>query len=354
MKVIIRNYSEYFYFWPIDDEKKHDSIMKWEYNSGQPIVVFHPLLSFDPISTLERQRQILARERDEGPFDYRTEKKYDKFRSFYDPIADIRKPIVHEEIKVRCNFFKSLEPFLGDLEWNFKFNPGDGFWSDTGCWTAKDNKYSYMGLSEESALMVWDQSSDVKLCYIASSESTLLEFYLDKLEENSFSLNIYYANKYNVFPDSIDAVHRALDKIGEWKRIKIETKDHDDIFAINHKNRSLIEKGDIESFTIKPQRVIPYESNLSPETEWFFAVVVENTFFTINDQIKKPEGYVILEGKGGLSGEDFNEDKEYIIFYSMVRKLEHCHLVELLIDEITEGDDFGFLNWPYSQKLNDL
>ena len=342
MKVIIRSYSENFYFWPIDEEKKHDSIMKWEYNSGQPIVVFHPLLSFDPISTLERQRQILARERDEGLFDWQTEKKYDKFKRMYDPKEDITKPIVHEEINVNCNFFKILELFLGNIERNFNFNEGDGFWKDTGYWTAKDKKYAYMGISEESALRVWDKSSDVKLCYIASSDFTLLEFYLDKLEENSFSLNIYYANKYNVFPDSIDAVHRALDKIGEWRTIKIETKDHEDIFAINYKNRSLIEKDDVKSFTIKPQRVIPLGSNPSPGTDWLFAVVVENTFFTINDQIKKPEGYVILERKGGWSGEDLNEDKEYIIFYSMVRKLEHCYLVELLVDEIKDDDDFGF------------
>lgn len=339
MKVINRIYSEDFYFWPIDKEKKHDSIMKWEDNSGQPIVVFHLLLSFDPISTLERQRQILARERDEELFDWQTEKEYDKFRSIYGPKEEIKKPIVHEEIKVRCNFFNSLESFLGDLERNLKLNAGGGFWSDTGYWAAKDNKYTYMGISEESAFMVWEQCSDVKLCYIASSVPILLEFYLDKLEEDSFSINVYYTNRFTVFPDLIDAVHRTLDKIGEWERIKIETEDYDDIFTITPKNKHHMERDDIKSFPVRPQRVIPLVSNPSPGTDWLFAVVAENTFFKINDIMKKPNGYVILDKKGGWNRKDFDEDKKYSVFRSKVGRLEHCYLVGLVVDQITYDDD---------------
>ena len=343
MGIIRRSYSTEFYFWPIDKEKRHDSILKWEVVRGEPVVVFHPFLSFDPLTNLERQTGMLAR--DGYILDWQINGLYDNLKGIYDPGEDRVTPIVHEEIKADFNFFQGLDSFLGKIERNFKLKADQWLWNDTGYWTAMDSKYGYMGLSEESAIRIWNNNKDIRLCYIVSNPSTILEFYLDKREENIFSLNVYYTNTFVVFPDLIEAVHRALDEVGNWKTIKIENKDHDVILASDYKNKRSMKREDIITFSISPKRVMPIGNDPNPGTDFLYAVIVENTFFNIEERVKKPDGYAILIRGGGWLREDFQEEKKYQISFSEVRKLENCYLVQLAVKEIAQDDDnLGFLH----------
>lgn len=336
MNIIERDYSKDFYFWPIDKERRHVSVLKWESADDQPIVVFHPFLHFDPLSNLDRQKDMMARDGDICTWEF--DGIYKNLEGIYDPIEDRLTPIVHEEIRANINFFQSLDSFLRKIEHHFKLKAGQQMWIDTGYWAARDSKYGYMGISEENAMRLWNQSKELRMCYIASIESLLLEFYLDKGEANSFSLSVYYTNKYLVFPDMIDAVHKALDDVGDWKTIKIENKDHDDIFAINYKNKRSMEKQYVLPFSIKPKWVMPLGNNPRPGTDLLYAVVAENTFFKIENRMKKPEGYAILTRHGGWISEDFQEDKKYQT-YSNIRKLEHCYLVNLVVQGIVQDYD---------------
>ena len=334
MGIIRRGYSKNFYHWPIEEEKKYDSMLKWESVKDQPILVFHPFLSFDPISNFDRQRSMLAR--DHSNIGWEMSKTYDLLESIFVPEDDKLTPIIHEKIKADFNFFDSSESLLAKIEYNFKVPEDEWLWNDTGYWSAIDSKYGYMGISEDSAFDLWNQSKDLILCYIASNPCTLLEFKLDKREENSFSLNIYYANKFVAFPDLIDAIHRALDEVGCWKTIKIEKKDHDIIFDSKYNNHQLTKKENPTTFSITPTLVMPLGDDPHVGTDLLYAVIVENTFFKIENMMKKPEGYAIVIRGGGWLREDFQAEKKYNVSFTRVRRLENCFLVRLVVNELKE------------------
>lgn len=331
MGIIKRMYSPDFYTWPIDKEKKHASILRWDSIQGQPIVVFHPHLSFDPLNNLRRHEGILARDGD--VFDWQNDNLYNDLNGIYDHREDNLVPIVHEEIEVDVSVFNNLDSFLSKIADYFKLESDQWLWYDTGFWAAKGHKYGYIGISEESAIRLWNENQKINLCYIASNTSMLLEFYLDKRVKSCFSLNVYYTNRSIVFPDLIDCVHRALDNIGYWKTINIENKDHDVIFSIDNKDKQSIGNNDERYLYIKPKMVMPFGDDPYPGTDFLYAVVVENTFFNVENVKGKPEGYAILTRPGGWLKEDFQGEKKYMEYF-YIRKLAHCYLVNMAVEEI--------------------
>lgn len=349
MGIIRRSYSTDFYDWPISKERKHVSALKWESEKGQPIVVYHPFLTFDPISKFENQRDML--DRDLSIFDWQ-ETEYHQLRREYMPHEQNITPIVHEKIMANYNFFDCLELLLTAIEKNFKVPDDTWLWYDTGYWTAWDAKYSYIGLSEKSALDLWTKTVNLTLCYVVSSPSMLLEFKLNKSEENSFYLNIYYTNKFIVFPDLIDAVHKSLEGIGKWKLLKTEKVDHDTIFEVQNSHQRLINELPNKIFPIMPARVIPLFEHPQPGTDFLFAVAVENTFFKIENKMKEPEGFAIMTRSGGWLREDFQFEKSYQVIFDEVIKLENCYVVWLAVDELKEDNSNykylleNFLNKP--------
>ena len=335
MGIIKRSYSTNFYDWPIGKERKHISILKWESVSGQPIVVYHPLLPFDPISIYDHQRDML----DRGDFlDNWQGIDHEQLDERYIPVRQNLTPIVHEKIKANFNFFDNLELLLKTIEQNFKVPDDHWLWDDTGFWTARDTKYSYMGLSEESAFDLWTKSSNLILCYVTSNPSTLLEFKLDKREENIFYLNIYYTNRFVVFPDLIDAVHKSLDCAGNWELLKSEKGNHDTIFESLHRRRGQISEMPDTTFSIIPAMVIPLYEPPRPGTDFLFAVALENTFFKIENTMNEREGLAIVTKRRSLMRDDFQSEKRYQVIISEVKKLENCYVVYLIIDELKQDD----------------
>ena len=208
-------------------------------------------------------------------------------------------------------------------------------WNDTGYWAAADSENGYTGLSEDSALALWKNSDKLKLCYVASNLSTLLEFTLDKQEADRFSLNVYYSNRFVVFPDLIDTIHKALNKLGSWKTLRIEQDDHDAIFDIQT-NNTRMKMNEPNSFTISPKRVIPLRDDPYPGTDWLSAVVIENIFFTHEDTMTKPNGYAIVIRGGGWMRRDFQENNKHVVSFSEVRKLENCFILSIVVNAYKE------------------
>ncbi|MEM0134047.1 MAG: hypothetical protein QXU18_02300 [Thermoplasmatales archaeon] len=334
MGVIKRSYSENFYFWPIEKEKRNDSILKWESGKKAPIVVYHPFLRFDPISNFDRQIGMLAR--DHSDLNWGISEINSFLESKYIPAEDKLTPIVHEKIKAKFDFFGSLNLLLTRIEYYYKIPENNWLWDNTGYWSAKGSRFGYMGISEKSALDLWNQSDELTLCYIASNASSLLEFILDKREENSFFLNIYYSNEFSAFPDLIDAVHKALDEIGQWEALKIEKNDHEIIFNYKPNISELTNDEKFASFPIIPYRVMPFGEDPPVGTDFLYAVIVENTFFKIHNWMKIPEGYAIVTRSGGWLKDDFQAKKRYQTFFRRVRKLENCFLVSISVREVKE------------------
>lgn len=333
--IIKRSYPAKLYRWPIGEDKKSDIILKWESNLNQSLIVFHPCLAFDPISTYNRQEDMLAR--DSSSIGIMEEHRHLEVERKYILKSEHITPIVHEEIIADFNFFSSLERLLARIECNFNLSKDRWLWDDTGYWTAKSGKFRYMGISEDSAFQVWNKSNEMALYYVASSTSILLEFIMDKHEENSFVLNIYYTNRIVVFPDLIDAVHRALDDLGPWEIKNTETKDHDEIFAIEQKKDHPYERGAPLTFPIIPVRVISLFENPFPGSDFLYAVLVKNTFFKIEGQMTKPEGYAILTHSGGWLRKDFEIGKLFQARYVRVMKLGFCYLVSISVEEYFKG-----------------
>ncbi len=336
MGAIKRQYPTKFYHWPIEKEKKQESMMKWKSDAKQPFILFHPYLNFDPIKNFDRQISMM--DRDHTKLEWEMKELYDFLEKIYVSSEDRLMPIVHETIRTDFGFFDNLESLLTKIEFNFKLFEGEWLWGDTGYWIAKDKKFRYLGLSEASALNLWRDSEDLILCYVASNPSTLLEFTLDKRAEDSFSLNIYYANRYVVFPDLIDAIHKALNALGSWKTIRVERGDHDDIFGKNHSEYSMAGSGTPATFNVNPKRVIPLSEDPPVGTDWLYAVVVENTFFSIDGAMDVPEGFAILIRSGGFLRDDFQAKKKHYLSFSKVRRLENCFLVELVANGFKEED----------------
>lgn len=328
MKIIKRSYPAKLYRWPIGEDKESDIILKWKSNLNQSLIVFHPFLAFDPISTYSRQKGILARGHSSIEIlkrKYITELEYT--------------PIVHEEIRADFNFFSNLESLLAIIEHNFKIPKDAWLWYDTGYWTAKSRKFSYMGISEDSALQVWSRNNEITLSYVASSTSVLLEFRLDKHEENAFVLNVYYTNRFVVFPDLIDTVHRALNCLGPWEIKKTETTEHDKIFDIGYHQGYSNEMVTTLTFPIIPIRVIALSNNPAPGSDFLYAVLVKNTFFKIPGCVTKPEGYAILTYSGGWLKQDFDRGKLFEVGYARIMKLGFCCLVSLSVKEHYKDDN---------------
>lgn len=357
MGIIKRSYSTNFYEWPIGKERKHTSILKWKSVMGQPIIVYYPLLTFDPISNYDNQKEMLDRG---DSLEVWQGMEYEQLERRYIPIRRNHIPVVHEKIKANFNFFDNLELLLKVIEQNFKVPNEEWLWDDTGYWTAKDSKYSYMGLSEESAFDLWSNSSNLTLCYVASNPSMLLEFKLDKTEGDSFYLNIYYGNRFVVFPDLIDAVHKSLDGVGNWELLNSQKGNDSTIIEGQYRHRELIYELPDTTFSIIPARVIPLYEPPTPGTDFLFAVALKNTFFKIEDTINEPEGFAIVIRGGGWLREDFQRGKKYHVVSSEVRKLENCYVASLVVDEIKEKDSGNeilvknFLNDPDLSSINNL
>lgn len=358
MGIIKRNHSTNFYEWPIGEERKHDSLLKWETTKGQPMVVYHPSLNFDPISNLMRQIKMLGR--DDSIYNWEKLEIQNRLERRYIPGEQNTTPILHEEIKANFNFFDYLEPLLTAVERNFKITVDELLWYNTGYWAARDAKYSYIGLSEKSAFDLWTKSSNLILFYVASNPSTLLEFKLDKREENIFYLNIYYANRFVVFPDLIDGMHKSLEETGKWKVLRTEKGDHSTIFESKYNNGHRKNNISENIFQITLPRVIPLNEPPRSETDWLYAVAMNNTFFKIGNNMKKSEGFAIVTRNGGWLREDFHNEKRYHVIYSEVRKLENCYVASLVVDEIKEKDSDNeillknFLNDPDLSSIHNL
>jgi hypothetical protein len=330
MGIIKRHYPIKLYHWPIGKTKESDMMLKWESGLNQPLVVFHPFLSFDPISTHDRQERMLIR--DESEIEWNSRWLHQMIESVYIPNSEYVIPIVHEEIKAAFNFFSGLDRLLAGIERNCKTPKDERLWEDTGYWTARSGRFGYMGISEDGAKQIWEKSNELTMSYIASSSSILIEFRLDKNEKDTCILNVYYSNRSIVFPDLIDGLHRALDDLAPWKVVKKEMKEHDEIFNIENKEMGTMQLEKISVFPIHPVRVISSVEDPAPASDWLYAVLVKNTFFKIAKQIK-PEGYAIVtRGVEWLRG-DFSPGKLYGIRFSQVMKLGFCYLANVSIYE---------------------
>ncbi len=140
-----------------------------------------------------------------------------------------------------------------------------------------------------------------------------------------------------VFPDLIDAIHRAVNKLGNWITLKIEQEDHNTIFDIRAGNTK-IRMDECGPFTLQPKRVIPLWDDPYPGSDWLNAVVVENNFFTNEDAMKKLTGYAILIRGGGWMRTDFQENKKHVVSFSQVRKLENCFILSMVVNGYKEED----------------
>ena len=252
--------------------------------------------------------------------------------SAFIPNSEFITPIVHEEIRADFSFFSGLELLLAGIERNCKLTKDAWLWGNTGYWAARSGRFGYMGISEEGAKQIWEKSRDIAMSYIASSSSILLEFRLDKNEKDACIFNVYYSNRFIVFPDLIDAVHKALDDLAPWKVMKKEIKELDVIFSIEKKERSTMETKNISTFPIHPVRVIPLTEDPRPGSDWLDTVIVKNTFFKASGQIS-PEGYIILSRGGGWIRNDFQQGKLYIVTFSKVLKLGFCYLANVWVNE---------------------
>ena len=337
MGIIKRSHSTNFYDWPIGKERKHTAVLKWTSISEQPIVVYHPLLPFDPISIYGNQSDMFDRDNFLSSWE---EIDRAQLEERYIPIKRNLTPIVHEKIKANFNFFDNLELLLKTIEKNFKVPEDEMLWYDTGYWTGRNAKYTYMGLSEESAFDIWTKSSDLSLCYVASNSSTLLEFKLDKREENIFYLNIYYTNRFVVFPDLIDAVHKSLDFAGNWELLNSEKGNHDTIFESLYKRRGQIFDMPDTTFSIIPAMVIPFSEPPIPGTDFLFAVALENNFYKIETTMNEPEGFAIVDKPGGWMRDDFQSEKRYHLIFSKYRKLENCYVAYLIINKMKQAETY--------------
>lgn len=289
MEPIKRGYSTSFFRWPIEKGKEKKAILEWKSDSNLPIIIYHPHLNFDPISNFSRRINMIDRERSSLMLEM--EGFHGSLNDYFVPKEDKFIPIIHESIKVYSNFFENIKLLLSSIEFNSRVPKDNWLWDDTGFWSAKSDKNRYMGLSEESAFNLWDDSKDLLMSLIISSPSTLLEITLDKLQESSFDLDIYYSNRFVAFPDRIRAVHESLNNIGKWKSIKIEKDNYDIIFGTISHQKSMLQKEKKPIFYVKPEWVIPLNENPEVGTDWLYAVIVKNTFFSLNKGMNKPEGY---------------------------------------------------------------
>ena len=328
MTIIRRNYSTNFYRWPITEEKEHTSILKWEIEENDPLVVFHPFLSFDPINNLYRQISMLD-DKDYFAMNEEDEISSNFWKKTYAYSEDLITPIVHETIRTNFNFFENLESLLTRIELDFKIQKGNWLWDDTGFWSAKDNKYGYIGLSEDSAKQLWKSCKELILCFVVSNPSMLIEFTADKKTDDGFYTNVYYANKFLPFPELIDVIHRTLDELGSWTTLKLEKQDEKDIFDKYPERNSVFMTPESSAFSVFPEWAIPNHDDPPPGSEWLYAVVVKNKFFSIGRTMPTPMGYVILIMSGGWLNSDFNDDKKHFQFIKRIRKLENCYLVNL-------------------------
>lgn len=337
MPAIERSYPSKFYNWPIQGDKRNQDIIEWKSSETGPMLLYHLYLRFDPLENADRQNSMI--DRGFNHMAWENEELYELTEKIYVPEGDKYSPIVHETIEGGFDLFEKLDSLLERIEFYFRVPEEAWLWYDTGHWAANDKEHRYIGMSEESARILWNSKKDLTLCYVVSSGSTILEFNLDKKQQNRFLLDVYHTNRFLTFPDLIEVIHRAVDEFGEWKTTNIEKIDENIIFG---ENLNFISDPDGEkplTFKVIPKWVRPTGDNLRVGGNLYDAVVIENTFFSTQRSSSYPSGYALIKYRQGYwDDKDFDDRKEYFLSFSHARKLRNCILVDMYVDRYFEED----------------
>jgi hypothetical protein len=338
MSAIVRHYSSRFFDWPITKAKRSQAYLQWNSNKNEVMTVFHPYINFDPISTYNRQDNMI----DRGHSTMKTEDEllYNSLKDFYIPEGDEITPIVHETIKVHSSFFENLEIILEKIESNFKVPEDNWLWDETGHWTAKDKNQTYIGMSEENAFELWRLKDQLSLCFVVSSTSIILEFYLNPGNDSHFSINIYYANRFLPFPDLINAVHEALNYVGKWETTDIEKDDESVIFRSKIKRTPFEINRKPKTFLVSPKWVRPISNTPRVGYNFYDTVVIENTFFPTQETETSATGYALIKFRQGYwYNSDFENGTDYYLISTHARQLSNCILADLWVDRYFEEDE---------------
>ena len=111
---------------------------------------------------------------------------------------------------------------------------------------------------------------------------------------------------------------------------------------IRDMSRSLLSSHKLKALSsLKPMYLfLSLLADQNPEvgTDWLYAVIVKNTFFSLNKGMNKPEGYAVITRGGGFLNNDFLPNRKHYLSFSTQKKLQNCYLVELGVNGYKEED----------------
>lgn len=336
MKMIGKPISKSIFPWPRKNSTRYIQYVEWRVNRNDPLILFHPDLSFYPIPDRDRMLNMIVSNHVSSLFE---DPQENRLQRRYLPRAYLETPIVHEVIFAEAPFFKTVEAFLGSVESAFDPDSQGWLWADTGYWVASLGRECFYGVGTVTALNVWKIKKPDRLCYVVSNRWQLLCFTIEREQFDGFTIDAYYSNQLFAFPDLIHTIHNAADQTMKWHRESISRDNYDTV----NKNGSLtaylsdfVRKG---SFEITPKWVITdADENFHP-SEPYDAVVFRRNVPGNELARRSPEHFVVAQLRGGVwFDSNFEKSNRYFICGIEQRVLRTCIVADVVVESVVQPD----------------
>ncbi len=179
----------------------------WEEREHGEILVQHPIMTFDPASSVTRNIDLL---RGGGWAD-----TSDTDSSVGSRLAADCPLILHRGYELAADFPWFLNEFQACFEDASGVPPDAFLWMDTGAWMAKTQRMHLIGLGNSTLEKAFHIRRPKVAAYVLIATSSIIAFLYD---HGIVKMEVCFGNRFIPFAEEIWALEKALNGVCRWQR----------------------------------------------------------------------------------------------------------------------------------------
>ncbi len=295
---------------------------------GEPLVVSHPRLAFDPGAPDLRQSDFLSRSSrfsDSIVGDNSVRRVSQQFI----PREGSRVSVFHEGFRVSADISAGLPAFLHDSIAAARLRADELGWCDTGFWAAESPTEHSIGIAERGAIEWLRSRKKGLLCYVLANAGELIVITCsaESATEN-FEVDLYANNLFQPFGESRRIVHRGLAGVGRVEHLV------DRVIALECLEPTAhgrLRPG--PDFGLNPTAVVRVKpSTIHRKETFYYCVVIEHRFASIPwRQLSGASHFLATLNEGYWVDRDFTPGTAFTLWGFSPLVLRTCVVLDLTL-----------------------